>query len=93
MFKSGNHATWESLEISFSFERKNVLRILVTSQQTEIGYCNVSRTKILSGKVGKKGFLTVRYFVSLFYSFLKIVNKRYFQTLKRPLEKLQENLK
>ena len=56
---AGHHASWDVLDLPFFFDKKSVLRVLVTSKHTNIGMCNIKRSKILSSKKGKTGLFTV----------------------------------
>jgi len=57
--KAGPHATWENLDVTFHFEKKSVLRMMISSQQVHIGHCSIYRSKVLAGKKGQKGYFTV----------------------------------
>jgi len=92
--KAGPHATWENLDMSFQFEKKSVLRILVSSQQVHIGHCSIYRTKVLASKKGQKGYYTVSLFIitALHFHIICGVICRYLQSWKRRQERVRGRL-
>ena len=56
---AGHHASWDILDLSFYFDKRSVLRVLITSKMTNIGLCNIKRNKMLSAKKNKTGLYTI----------------------------------
>lgn len=61
---AGRAAAWEQVSssgenMSFLFDRGAMLRTLVSSKDKNIGFCNFSRARLLSGRRGQSGSYVV----------------------------------
>ncbi|RYH29285.1 hypothetical protein EON65_08940 [archaeon] len=67
---AGSSASWEKINFSFSFDKKNSFRVLIVSKDITIGYCNFTREKLINGKPSQLGNVVRIFFLFIFIHFI-----------------------